>query len=93
MIRIVKTYKFKAKDSEVNAAPLCLGNASKDFSADNIKKIGLDRYVYDFSVDYDSIDVNDILNIHKYLLVKNNIKWCSGLLNKYLVHYWVLVGL
>ena len=74
MIRIVKTYKFKANDSEVNAAPLCLGNASKDFSADNIKKIGLDRYVYDFSVDYDSIDVNDILNIHKYLLVKNNIK-------------------
>ena len=34
----VKNYKFKAKDSEINAAPLCLGNASKDFPVDNTKK-------------------------------------------------------
>ena len=31
--------KFKAKDSEINAYPLCLGNISKDWSVDNIKKI------------------------------------------------------
>ena len=31
-------YKFKAKDSENVAAPLCLGNISKDWSVDNIKK-------------------------------------------------------
>ena len=31
-------YKFKAKDSEIVASPLCLGNISKDWSADNIKK-------------------------------------------------------
>ena len=30
--------KFKAKDSEIVATPLCLGNISKDFSVDNIKK-------------------------------------------------------
>ena len=30
--------------------------------------------VYNFSVDYDAIDKSDILNIHKYLMVKNNIK-------------------
>ena len=31
-------YKFKAKDSEIVATPLCLGSISKDFSADNMKK-------------------------------------------------------
>ena len=36
-----------------------MGNVSKDFSIDNMKKTGLYAYVYDFSVDYDSIDVND----------------------------------
>ena len=31
-------HKFKAKDSEIVATPLCLGNISKDFSVDNMKK-------------------------------------------------------
>ena len=31
-------YKFKAKDSEIVATPLCLGNISKDWSAGNMKK-------------------------------------------------------
>ena len=31
-------YKFKAKDSEVAASPLCLGNISKDWLVDNMKK-------------------------------------------------------
>ena len=31
-----KIYKFKAKDSEIVAIPLCLGNISKDWSTDNI---------------------------------------------------------
>ena len=66
--------KFKAKDSEIVATPLCLGNISKDFSVDNIKKkTGLNGYVYDFSVDYDAIAVDDILDIHKYLMEKNGI--------------------
>ena len=30
--------KFKAKDSEINAYPLCLGNISKDWPVDNMKK-------------------------------------------------------
>ena len=34
-------YKFKAKDSEIVASPLCLGNISKDWSVDNMKKTGL----------------------------------------------------
>ena len=35
-----KIYKFKAKDSEVVAIPLCLGNISKDWSTDNMKRTG-----------------------------------------------------
>ena len=65
--------KFKAKDCEIVANPLCLGNIAKDFSVDNMKKTGLNGYVYDFSVDYDAIAVNDILDIHKYLMKKNEI--------------------
>ena len=66
-------HKFKAKDSEIVATPLYLGNISKDFSVDNMKKTGLNGCVYDFSVDYDAIAVDDILDIHKYLMEKNGI--------------------
>ena len=66
-------HKFKAKDSEIVATPLCLGNISKDWSVDNMKDTGLNGYVYDFSVDYDAIAVDDILDIHKCLMKKNNI--------------------
>ena len=45
-------YKFKANDSEIAASPLCLGNISKDWSTDNMKKTGFSVYVYDLSVDY-----------------------------------------
>ena len=69
----VETYKFKAKDSEIVATLLCLGNISKDLSVDNMKKTGFDGYIYDFSVDYDATDVDDILDIHKYLMKKNNM--------------------
>ena len=65
--------KFKAKDSEIVAAPLCLENISKEWSVDNMKKTGLNGYVYDFSVNYDAIALDDILDIHKYLMKKNDI--------------------
>ena len=66
-------YKFKEKDSEIVVGPIWLGNISNDWSADNMKKPGFTGYVYDFSVDYDSIAVDDIQNIRKYLMKKNNI--------------------
>ena len=73
----VEIYKFKAKDSEIVATPLCLWNILKDWSVDNMKKTGSNSYVYDFSVDYDAASVDDILDIHKYLLKK------SGLIKNY----------
>ena len=54
-------YKFKAKDSEIAATPLCVGNIWKDWSVDNLKKTALNGYVYDFSADYNAIAADDIL--------------------------------
>ena len=53
--------------------PICLGNISKDWSVDNMKRTGFTFYVYDFSVDYDPTAVDDIKNILKFLMKKNNI--------------------
>ena len=53
---------------------LCLGNVSKDFSVDNMKNAGSYGYSYDFSVDYNSNDVPDNLDIDKYSMAKNDTK-------------------
>ena len=73
LVNGTEIHKFKAKDSEIVASPLCLGNISKDWSANNMKKTGFTGYVYDFSVDYYAIDIDDIKDIHKYLMNKNDI--------------------
>ena len=65
--------KFKAKDSEIVATPLCLGNISEDFATDNMRKAKLYGYAYDFSVYYDAIAADNIPDIHKYLMKKNGI--------------------
>ena len=66
-------YKFKVKNSKIAASPLCLGNISKDWSTDNIKKTDFKGYIYDFSAGYDATDIDNIKDIHKYLMKKNNI--------------------
>ena len=65
--------KFKAKDSEIIPYSLCLGNISKDWTNDNMKKTGFNGYIYDFSTDYNAIATSDRLDIHKYLMKKNEI--------------------
>ena len=66
-------YKFKVKASEIVASPLCSGNISKDWAVDNMKRTGFAGYVYDFSVSYNDIGVDNIKDIHKYLMKKNDI--------------------
>ena len=65
--------KFKAKDSEIVPNVSCLGNISKDFSVENMKKTGLYGSIYDFSVGYRTNAVDDILDIHKCLMEKKTI--------------------
>ena len=71
-------YKFKAKDSEISSSQLCLGNISKDWPVDNMKKTGLNGYVCEFNVDYRYINPSEIdktmASIHAYFILKHNIK-------------------
>ena len=63
-------YKFKANDSAIVVSPLCLGNISTDWSTDNMKETGHTGHVYDFSADYNTVAVDDVKDIHKYLMKK-----------------------
>ena len=65
--------KFKAKDSNIVASQICLGNTSKDWSVDNMKKTGCTGYIYDFSADYNVATLDDIKDIHNHLMKKNDI--------------------
>ena len=70
--------KFKAKESETVASPLCSGNISKDWQTDNMKKTGLNGYVYEFNVDYSDFGaVNPdeaIPFVHNYFMARYYIK-------------------
>ena len=68
-----KIIKFKANDSAIVASPLYLGNISRDWSIDNMEKTGFTGCVYDFSADYNAVTLDDIKNIHKYLMKRNDI--------------------
>ena len=73
-VKGTEIYKFKAKDSKIVAVPLCLGNISKDSSVDNMKKkTRLNGYVYDFIVNFDATDFDDIVDLHKYLMKINDL--------------------
>ena len=70
-----KYFKFKADNKNINFQNhFCLGNIFNGFSATDSTELFLSRNVYVFSVDNNSIDKSDLLNIHKYLMTKNNIK-------------------
>ena len=55
---------FKAKDDRIVKEILCLGNISDDWTAANAPKTGFWGEIYDFAVDYTSINIGDIYNIH-----------------------------
>ena len=68
-------FKFKAENKNINVPnQFCLGSISNGFSATESREVPWNGNVYDFSVDYNSIDKTDILNIHKHLMIKNNWK-------------------
>ena len=66
-VNVTKMNQFKAKDSEIKPYLLYVGNISKNFTIDNMRKIGLKGSVTVSSVDY-IINTSDILDIHRYLI-------------------------
>ena len=67
-VKSVKMFQFKAKDSEIKPYPLCLGNISKDFAIDNIKKNRIKRKCTSFSVDHNVVDTKDVSDIYASLI-------------------------
>ena len=63
--------KFKTKDSEIVPYPLFVGNISTDFDIGHMLNTGLAGYIYDFSLDYQVISNDKVLDIHNYLMKKN----------------------
>ena len=68
LLILQKIYRFEAKDSEIQLYILCLGNTSKDLTIYNMKKKGWRGSVKVFSVEYNPIGTNDVLDIHIYFM-------------------------
>ena len=76
-VNAAKISQFKAKDSEIKEYTLCLGNISNNFTINNMKKNRIKMNCKEFlSVDFNTTDNNDILDIHKDLMkkkIQNNV--------------------
>ena len=64
-VNATKLYQFKTKNLEIKDNSVYLGNVSKDFTINNMKKTGLKGVVGFFFVDFHPIDTNDIIEIHE----------------------------
>ena len=80
-------YQFKATYFGLNPVPLFLCNASKKISTYNLKKTEFYRYIYDFWVDYDNIDAENVLHTDKSLMKNHERKICFNLIRKWLLDY------
>ena len=70
-----EVFIFKAGNKNINLPTwFCLGSIYDKFGASDYREVSLKRNVHNFSVDYSAIDKSEILNIHKYLIVKNKVK-------------------
>ena len=66
--------KFKAKNDQIINEKLCLGKLSREWTTSESEKIGLYGDIYDFVVDYKSINgVKPICDMHRHLITKHNI--------------------
>ena len=88
-VNATKISQFKAKNSEIRDCTLLLGTILKVFTISNMKTVGLGRVVKFFSVDFNPINTNNILDIHKYLMKKHDTKnvWVN-----YENIYWIING-
>ena len=67
-------YKFKASNKNNDfPSQFRLESISIEFDCLVSREVCLKGSVHDFSVDYNAIDKIKILNIDKYLMIKNNI--------------------
>ena len=68
-------FKFRSDNKNINlSTQFYLGSISNGFSAIESRVVSLNENTYNLSVDYNFFNKPDILNIHKYLMNKNNMK-------------------
>ena len=66
---------FKVNNKNFNfLSQFCLGSISNRSGYVKVEKVSLKRNLYDSSVNYDAIYRSDMLKIHKYFMVKNDLK-------------------
>ena len=74
-VNVKEIFMFIADNKNISfPTRLCLESISNGFSTTESREVSLNGNVNDFSVDCNSIDKSDILNIHKCLITKNKIK-------------------
>ena len=64
---IIKNVKFTSK--------FCLGSMADKFDKNKFTKVSFKENEHDFLLDYIGVDKTEILNIHNYLMVNNNMKY------------------
>ena len=76
VICLLMEKKYLNLKSTVNVltTQFCLESVSNGFSTTESTEVSVNGDVYNFSVDYNSIDKSDIWNIYKYVITKNSIK-------------------
>ena len=72
MLTVIRSINSKHMTLKEHKYSLCFGNISKDFTINNIKNFEIKGYVCNFSNKYDTINVSDIDNAHKYLMKKHD---------------------
>ena len=66
--------KFKCRTENLVKENLCIGHFSDQWTASESEKTGLYGNIYDFVVDYKSINgVKPIYDMYRYLMTKHNI--------------------
>ena len=71
VIAVIYLLTEKADNKNENFhTQFCLGNISENFDHVESEEVSFKGSVHGFSVDYNTIDKFNILNIHKYLMVK-----------------------
>ena len=90
-LSMLQKYINSKQDSEIKEYALCLGNISKDFTINHMKKTGLKGIVTFFSIDFNPTDTKDILDIHKYLMKGTWYKTMFGLIKKTFIE--LLIGI
>ena len=81
-VNATKIYQFKAEDFVIKDYALYLGHTLKDFTINNMKKARLKEIAKFFSVDFNFIDTNNILDIYRYLMKGKQYKRMFGLILK-----------